>query len=283
MWLVGRLLYRRVRFLLRLVGRHWRIIVFAALGCAQRHAAFLDCERRLLIEMTLPRAPERRLAPALRFEVACVRLLVVRRRDEVLAPRVAVLRLLAPVERLRLDGPRLDRLVAVVVRLLVRRAVEVRRRFPLEDALRREPADVVERPRPLVLLVLLLERLPRVEADRAPADLFADALRLLVFREPPSPDADARRFVLRVEPAERVPAERVCEPPRRAPLARTLRRLAFVLPRARACAVSRAISLLKLLCSPPAVSSCTSNARPLSSNFLNQSSHEIFSSESAPL
>jgi hypothetical protein len=50
-----------------------------------------------------------------------------------------------------------------------------------------------------------------------------------------------------------------------------------------AAAVSRDTSLLKLLFSPLAVVSCRINARPRSSNLSNQSSHEISSSESAPL
>jgi hypothetical protein len=44
----------------------------------------------------------------------------------------------------------------------------------------------------------------------------------------------------------------------------------------------RAINLLKLLCWPSAVVSCTSNAKPCSSNFSNQSSHSISFSESPP-
>jgi len=50
-----------------------------------------------------------------------------------------------------------------------------------------------------------------------------------------------------------------------------------------ACAVSRLTSLLKLLRSPEAVSSCTSNASPRSSNFSKKSSHSMCSSESTPL
>src|SRR6476646_6276895 len=48
-------------------------------------------------------------------------------------------------------------------------------------------------------------------------------------------------------------------------------------------AVSRLTSLLKLLFCPPAVVSCTRSARPLSSNFWNQSSHSICSSDCSPL
>jgi hypothetical protein len=61
---------------------------------------------------------------------------------------------------------------------------------------------------------------------------------------------------------------------------RLLLRLPFFLP---CWPVRRLISLLKLLCAPPAVSSCTSSARLLSSNFSKNSSHEISSSDSAPL
>jgi hypothetical protein len=48
-------------------------------------------------------------------------------------------------------------------------------------------------------------------------------------------------------------------------------------------AVSREINLLKLLFCPPAVVSWCNNASPRSSNFSKKSSHEISSSESAPL
>lgn len=48
-------------------------------------------------------------------------------------------------------------------------------------------------------------------------------------------------------------------------------------------AVSRLTSLLKLLCWPRAVWSWTSSARLLSSNFWNQSSHDISSSDPSPL
>jgi len=48
-------------------------------------------------------------------------------------------------------------------------------------------------------------------------------------------------------------------------------------------ALSRLTSLLKLLCWPRAVWSCTSSARLRSSNFWNQSSHDISSSDPAPL
>jgi hypothetical protein len=50
----------------------------------------------------------------------------------------------------------------------------------------------------------------------------------------------------------------------------------------RPAAVSRAISLLKLLFWPPTVVSWCNSARPFSSNERNQSSQEISSSESAP-
>jgi len=50
-----------------------------------------------------------------------------------------------------------------------------------------------------------------------------------------------------------------------------------------ALAVSLLTSLLKLLRSPDAVWSCTSKAKPLSSNFSKKSSHEIGSREFSPL
>src|SRR5947209_7639130 len=48
-------------------------------------------------------------------------------------------------------------------------------------------------------------------------------------------------------------------------------------------AVSRLTSLLKLLCWPSAVVSCTNSAKPLSSNFWSHSSHSMCSSDCSPL
>ena len=69
-------------------------------------------------------------------------------------------------------------------------------------------------------------------------------------------------------------------------LTRSPRALVFRVPRpllCRAPAFSLDTSLLKLLCSPLAVRSCTNKARLLSSNFWNHSSQLISSRESSPL
>jgi hypothetical protein len=91
------------------------------------------------------------------------------------------------------------------------------------------------------------------------------------------------RALLRRDPAVREPPLR----PRAAPLPRDPAPLRDALrlvrtPRARASAVSRATSLLKLLISPPRVVSCSTSASPDSSNLSNHSSQEISSSDSSP-
>ncbi|HZU41299.1 MAG TPA: hypothetical protein VE994_01405 [Terriglobales bacterium] len=111
------------------------------------------------------------------------------------------------------------------------------------------------------------------------------------------PDSELRRVRRDDVPDARRDAERLRPEERRAPrdCDRVLRELASrALPRARprpclrppssaAFAVSRDTSLLKLLFWPPAVSSCTRSARLRSLNLLNQSSHDISSSEFSPV
>jgi hypothetical protein len=99
-----------------------------------------------------------------------------------------------------------------------------------------------------------------------------DALRVPELRRDDCPD--------RLPLAE---AEREREPLPELPRERPRCTLALLLPSARALAVSRAISLLKLLFCPRAVVSWCSNARLRSSNFSNQSSHGISCSLSSPV
>ena len=143
------------------------------------------------------------------------------------------------------------------------------------------------------LLLLPAERLREEAALLRDPELLARLERLL------EPDTRALRFPLLRLPLfalrdDDVPEElalRRFDPAladvrdvRRCPLLRSgWRRLARLSPSSRARAVSRPISLLKLLRSPPAVSSCTSSASLLSSNFWNQSSQSIGSSDCAPL
>jgi hypothetical protein len=157
------------------------------------------------------------------------------------------------------------------------------RRFEDDDDLRPRADAVVRRPereplreplllpRLLLLLRLLLDadRRLRVEED------FVPALRCL--GDPDPAELLRRDDELRDWPEERLLVER--EPD----LERPRCTLAPESPSARARAVERAISLLKLLFCPRAVVSWCSNASPRSSNFWNQSSHEISSSEFSPL
>jgi hypothetical protein len=159
-------------------------------------------------------------------------------------------------------------------------------RFPRAELVRERDDVPVVRPLPVVFLEVvfrpvdvLLDRrelLPRVDALRVPAERDDVPREDVVVRR--------REVVLRLrerpDPAEerRVPELR---PEDGRPL--SFRRLALLSPRSRAWAVSRAISLLKLLCCPSAVVSWKRSARPLSSNFWNHSSQLISSSESAPL
>lgn len=160
------------------------------------------------------------------------------------------------------------------------RELEAARRFddpPLADADRfRDPAL---RERPLRLLV------PRREPDCfRELDDSDRALALRRFRDddpPPFAEADRRR-----DPPDRlalaepvVDRDLVRDPPRDRPRCA----LALLSPSARVWAVSREINLLKLLFSPRAVDSWCSNANPRSSNFSNQSSHDISSSLSSPV
>jgi len=98
-------------------------------------------------------------------------------------------------------------------------------------------------------------------------------------RLPPDLDRLPRRELARAEEAERLLL--LCRPGS-CPAAGFARRDVF-LPLALPAAVSRPMILLKLLCSPPAVSSSTSSARLFSSNFCSHSSHSMGSSEVSPL
>jgi hypothetical protein len=167
------------------------------------------------------------------------------------------------------------------------REVLVRREFARE-LLR----DVVVRERAPVLR-FLGEPVVRERADVA-RELVSPVRDVLREREPPARDVrdDGADFFRVVLPELRVPdaardreaVEREREDAARVPeLRRELTlRVARRLPPV-ALAFSRPTSLLKLLFCPRAVWSCTSSARLLSSNFSNQSSHSMASSESAPL
>jgi hypothetical protein len=105
----------------------------------------------------------------------------------------------------------------------------------------------------LRLLALLLDVVLRLVLDEVERD---DELER-------DPDAERLRELLRPE-ARRVLRRRDDRPPR-----------PFVGP--------RLTSLLKLLCWPRLVVSCTSSARLFSSNCLNQAFHEIVCSEPFPV
>lgn len=204
------------------------------------------------------------------FPPRCERLPVRELVARVLERRVEPERPDRVVERVRFDRELVDRERPDEVRRLrdcepprlaepERRADDVRREedVPLDELRERLPvARLLVRERPLrdwlprerELLALF-----RPERDRLRLPL--DAVRRLVLRE--------RVPLLRRELDLRdVPR---CERPRDP--------VAF----------SRLTSLLKLLFCPPAVWSCTSKAKPLSSNFWNHSSHSISSSEPSPL
>jgi hypothetical protein len=149
----------------------------------------------------------------------------------------------------------------------------------LPERFRPEPELRLD-PRALVFALRVVER----------DDRFSDlSLRpeLLLLRPPAErrlevPDAERRRDpllerVVRVEPVPRV--EPRLERPVR-PWERSFRSscICFL-----SSAVSRLTSLLKLLCCPRAVWTCTSSARLLSSNFWSHSSQSTDCSESWPL
>src|SRR4051794_32276878 len=215
------------------------------------HAALLDDRpERFRIATTLPRLPR-----AFVVRRDAVALEVVRPLDEV--PRAfvrrelwALERLRFALERVRLDAPRFDLEVARVPLERLLRADVVRVEREVELAVRPRPVDfraVARRPEEAVR-----ELFPRVDVLRAPVER-EDVPRVVpALRREPLPRV--RELELRArEPAEgaevrRAPAVR---PEDLRPL--SLRRLALLSPCSRACAVSRAISLLKLLVCPPAV------------------------------
>jgi hypothetical protein len=180
---------------------------------------------------------------------------------------VLLLRVAAERERLRADVPRAElrrvRDVPVLRDAVPRDRDDVVRCVPV---LRDVPACVLRlrvppARDPLRDDVLLRDEVPRCGAP-------PERERALTLRE--RAPAVLRLRVERV----RVPELLRVEVPAR-PLTRRLR-----LPVVAFC---RPTSLLKLLCWPPAVSSCTSRASLFSSNFSNQSSQSMASSESAPL
>jgi len=134
---------------------------------------------------------------------------------------------------------------------------------------------------------------PRVEAVRPELDFVFDRPLAAVFRpvlrpdelaEPERPRPDVEREEEELDEVERADPERDDDRDN------AERPLAFVRPPRDpprpeffCSAVSREISLLKLLCWPRAVCSWCRSARPRSSNFSKKSSHEIASSELPPL
>ncbi|HWR14258.1 MAG TPA: hypothetical protein VN577_05495 [Terriglobales bacterium] len=195
-----------------------------------------------------------------------------------LLPLEAVLRVDVPGFDLLRDAAWLRREVVERDRVLADlRAVvlgDFARERDLEAALR-EPVFRVLVARPEALL----------EEERLAAD-FRDMLRDVVPARLREVDRVAAFRELRLaavaRPREEVEALRrvednfAVERERALPLERPL-------PDSAAFAVSRETSLLKLLFWPRAVVSWCRSARPRSSNFSNQSSHEISSRESAPL
>lgn len=146
------------------------------------------------------------------------------------------------------------------------------------------PARVPARLDDVRLDVVRRELVPRDAVLRAPAPREAVPRDAVPPRDAVLRDVPLRDDVLR----DRVPAvfldeEDVAREPAalREVVPRELARRLPPLPDAPA--FSRPTSLLKLLCCPPAVWSCTSNAKLFSSNLSNQSSHSISSSELAPL
>jgi hypothetical protein len=189
--------------------------------------------------------------------------------------------LLRPAERVDLDRALPDRLdPALRVRPddPDRERLEVAREPPLlDERALREPLEAVAR---------ALRDPERLPLDELPPDEDEDReLRRL----PDEPDCERLELLRDRLPCDLLPCDRL--PPRlAAPLTRRVPRRAE--PRADpplwracccACAVSREISLLKLLFCPCAVWSWYRSASPFSSKALNHSSHDTSSSESAPL
>jgi hypothetical protein len=165
-----------------------------------------------------------------------------------------------------------------------------RARLPREEVARADPLRLLRRELPLRLPVARerdaadREREEEVRRERLPE---VERERLAVFARVERLDADADFFA-----EVRFRGERDELPERERPREeevdlRSLLLLEREVPRCERefdlAAVSRLTSLLKLLCCPPAVWSCTSNARPLLSNLSNHSSHSISSSEPSPL
>jgi hypothetical protein len=253
LWTIVGFLHRSMGLLIRLIGRdgYFSALIARRVDVQSDHAALLE-ERplRLRIATTFPRLPralvlrrdEVERAEALRLGDP---LLVFARRE-----LCALVRELVP--RFAVERPRVD--VLRFVREVARVPPE---RLPRAEVVRFEREDVpVVRPRPVVLRavdvpLLRRELLPRVEALRVPAERDEVPREDAVRR--PEPVLRARLELRAPEPAERAVERPLPElrPVEACP--RSLRRLALLLPLSRACAVSRAISLLKLLRCPSAV------------------------------
>jgi hypothetical protein len=190
--------------------------------------------------------------------------------------RCALCRVL--VARVPCARPRLD-FVRVALRLPLRLETALDRLRDLEADLRDPEArdedadlrDDAER----------CARLPeeRVEADR----LLPELLRERFLPDDPFNRAPLRLPLLELLRLELALDRLLRAAPARDPLRLVPRCLPLLRPAATCCAVSLAIDLLKLLRWPPAVSSCTTSARPFSSNFSKNLSQSIGSSDPSPL
>jgi hypothetical protein len=191
-------------------------------------------------------------------------------RCERLPVRELVARVLGrPVARERLERD-------VELERLARRALV--RRDPVRELRRVRDCE----PPRLVDAVRREEDVPRaVDRERLPLDLLRDRERAVVERFFPAPDRLRPPLEIRWRPVLRDRAPPLCrDAVRRPPRFDDVPR--WELPPDPS-ALPRLTSLLKLLFCPFAVWSCTSKARPLSSNFWNHSSHSISSREPSPL
>jgi hypothetical protein len=185
------------------------------------------------------------------------------------------------------------------VRVVEDFAPELRARVVPDDFARDVDCERVDAERPSPERLRLEVRFEPLFEARLEEPVLADALgpvpRLLELRDPERLDVPDERVLpaLRDDPdfEDRLAATR--EPLREAEAERERldeeRPRALVLPREeerpdeRSCAVSREISLLKLLFCPRAVVSWCSSASPRSSNFSKKSFQEIGCNEFAPL
>jgi hypothetical protein len=171
--------------------------------------------------------------------------------------------------------------VDALLRALAREPLLLRE--PERLALLRPEREFVEALRDRDFDAVLRDReLADFRAVERPPLFFAVALFRVDFRRDPADDE--LRDELRDDRVLALRAARPVRPELRArPLELVEPRPALRDPLCAARAVSRETSLLKLLRWPRAVLSCTSSARPRSSNFSNQSFQSMCSSDCCPL